>query len=428
LILLLAVPASVFSQSVKLDSVNDAIQYAFDHNPDLQIYQQNQVKASKDYNAVKNYWMPTLSASFSGVDNIDLPVTKVPGEMFGQPGNTIEAEFGQKFNYNAGLNISKNILDFQSRFVAKAAKVNVEIASAKQDAYQQNLAEQVALYYYMALVTTRALQVNEKDYENSRNIQSIVEQKYEQGIVDQYAVNLVKMNRNTIFQNISSYKILLDQCHSQLRILFGVSAETEIKLNNKLEPADVRIPAQNIGYDKNLEIFSLQMEQSEYLVKQQKAMWMPKLSVNYYLGAQQYRDNSGISFENKNWSNVKYVSLNISVPLFNGFNTKNKVNSAQIAYKISKSTLEQEINRSRIEDELILKEFIHSQTAAEAAEENYQLARENADFQRRKFEEGLVSLDAYLDVFDDYLKVETSYLNALSESFTHYSKIVSRNY
>jgi len=428
LILLLAVAASVFSQSVKLDSVNDAIQYAFDHNPDLAIYQQNQEKAGKDYNSVKNYWMPTVSGSFSGVDNIDLPVTKVPGEIFGQPGKTIEAEFGQKYNYSAGLTISKSILDFQARFAAKAAKVNVEIVGANQAVYQQKLAEQVALYYYLALITERALAVHDRDYKTARDILAIVEQKFEQGIVDQYTVNLATMNGNSILQNISSSKTVLDQCLSQLKILFGVSAETEIELNNQLESADVNIPLQNIGSDKNLEVYSLQLKQSEYLVKQQRSMWLPKLSLNYYLGTQQYRDTYGISFDNSDWSSVKYKSLNISFPLFNGLATKNKVNSARVAYEISRSTLEQEMSKSRIEDELALKEFHYSQTAAEAADKNYQLAWENAEFQRQKFEEGLVGLDVYLDTFDDYLKAEVSYLNSLSEVYTHYSKIVSRNY
>jgi outer membrane protein len=191
----------------------------------------------------------------------------------------------------------------------------------------------------------------------------------------------------------------------------------------------LRIPSkQIIGSDKTLEVYSLQLKQSEYRIKQQRAMWLPKISINYYIGAQQYRDDSGISFDNRDWSNVKYTSLNISIPLFNGFNTKNQVNSAQIAYKISKSTLEQETNKSRIEDELVLKEFFHSQTAAETADENYQLTRKNAEIQRQKFEQGVVSLDVYLDSFDDYLKAEVSYLNYLSESYTHYSKILSRNY
>ena len=428
LILLLAVAASVFSQPVKLDSVNDAIQYAFNHNPDLQIYQQNRKKADKDYNSLKNYRWPTLSASFSGVDNLDLPVTKVPGEIFGQPGKKIEAEFGQKYNYTTGLTISKSILDFQSKFAAKAAKVNVEIAEANQDVYKQKLAEQVALFYYSAIVTTRALNVHEKDYNTAMDVLKIVEQKFEQGIVDQYAVNLAKINRNTIFQNINSYKTMLEQCFSQLRILFGVSAGTDIKLKDQADPADMGILVKNIGSDKNLEVYSLQLKHSEYLVKQQKAMWLPKLSFNYYLGVQQYRDNQGISFENGDWSSVKYNSLSISIPIFTGFATKNKVNSAQIGYEISRKTMEKEIEQSRIDDALLLKELNYSQTATETSNENYQLAGENADLQRQKFEQGLVSLDTYLDSFDDYLKAEVSWLNYLLESYNHYSKILSRNY
>lgn len=90
--------------------------------------------------------------------------------------------------------------------------------------------------------------------------------------------------------------------------------------------------------------------------------------------------------------------------------------------------MEKEIEQSRIDDALLLKELNYSQTATETSNENYQLAGENADLQRQKFEQGLVSLDTYLDSFDDYLKAEVSWLNYLLESYNHYSKILSRNY
>jgi outer membrane protein len=428
-ILILAFNLNIFAQPLKLHSVTDAIEYALKNNPDLEIYMQNQSKAEYDYKSLKNFWLPSVSASFSGVDNTDLPVTKVPGEIFGQPGKTIEAEFGQRYNYTAGVTISKSILDFQSKFNAKIAEMNVKIAEANSSVYKQKLAEQAALYYYTAIISSKALKVNKADFKAAEDILDLVNQKFEEGIVDKHTVNLAKINRNSIDQNINSYKIILDQCRSNLKILFGLDSETEIIFNEKLDVYDREVPAiEFIGPDKSLEIYKLQLKQSDYKVSQQRANWYPKLSINTYIGAQQYRDDFGMSFDSNDWSKTSYLSLNISIPIFNKFATKNKVSSALMESDIAQKTLTNAMLKSKIEDELIIKEFNHSKDAVDAARDSYQISKENADLQFQKFELGVVGLDKYLDSYDDYLKAKLSYLNLLLDSYNYYSKFLSRNF
>jgi outer membrane protein TolC len=411
-----------------LDSVNDAIKHALDNNPNLEIYKQNQDKAEFDYDGVKNYWLPSISASFSGVNNTNLPVTQVPGEIFGRPGTIVEAEFGTQFNYNTGISISQSIFDFQSKFTAKVAEVNMEIAAANEDAYKQKLVEQVALYYYTAIITSKAVQVHEEDYVAANEIYMLIEQKFAQGIVDQHTVNLSKINRNNIRQNLNSFKIILEQCDAHLQTLFGSDAGSDIVFNEKLH-ADLRkIPAiENIGPDKSLELYKLQLKQASYQISQEKAKWYPKLSINGYWGAQLYQDNFDISLNTSIWAPVSYLSLNISVPIFNGFSTKSKVDAALVQYDISREALDLEITESQIADASLLKEFSYSKDAVEAAGDNYHISKENAALQLQKFEQGLVSLDKYLESFDDYLKAELTYLNLLSETYNYYAKILSRN-
>ena len=170
------------------------------------------------------------------------------------------------------------------------------------------------------------------------------------------------------------------------------------------------------------------MKQSDYKLSQQRANFLPTISINGYYGAQQYSDDFGLSFNSNDWSKISYVSLNLSIPIFTGFSTKNKGRSASIEYDIARITLEKEMLKSEIEDDLIIKEFNHSKNAANAANDNYQLTKENADLQFQKFEQGVVSLDNYLDSFDDYLKAEVTYLNLLSDLYNYYSKILSRNF
>jgi outer membrane protein len=163
-------------------------------------------------------------------------------------------------------------------------------------------------------------------------------------------------------------------------------------------------------------------------VSQQRANWLPKLTISSYFGAQQFRDDFGMSFDSNDWSKVSYVSLNISMPIFNKFSTKNKVNSAIIEYDIAQNTLTNAMIKSKIEDELIIKEYNHSIEAVGAARNNYQLSKENAGLQFQKFEQGVVGLDKYLDSFNDYLKAELAYLNLLLDSYNYYSRILSRNF
>jgi outer membrane protein TolC len=416
------------AQTVVLDSVNQAMAYALDNNPDLEIYQKNQNKARYDYKAVKEHWIPNITTNFSRVNNLDLPVTVVPGEVFGQPGQTVEAEFGQQYNYTAGLNISKNLLDFESKFTARVAEVNIELSEANEEAYLQKLAEQVALYYYTAMITTEAIEVHEENYIVAEQVLALVEQKFEQGIVDRYTVNLAKINKNNIYQNMNSYRIVLEQCRSNLRILLGLDSRAELVLSEKLGSHHHEFPAlAQMNPDKSLEIYKLQSKQLDFKVSQQKAKSYPKVSIGAYLGAQQYSSNAGISLNDDFWYRISYLSINISIPIFTGFSTKNQINSAVIEHEISRNTLAKELSESEIEDELIIKEYNHKREAVITARDNYQIAGENADLQYKKFEKGIVSLDKYLESFDDYLQAEVAYLNLLSDTYHYYAKILSRN-
>ena len=120
-----------------------------------------------------------------------------------------------------------------------------------------------------------------------------------------------------------------------LKILFGANAESEIVFQEQLESANYSLPEVDyLEADINLLFYKLQLEQSDYKISQQRSDWYPKLNLITYFGAQQYNDQFGVSFKNNSWSKVSYLSLNLSIPIFNGLYTKNRVNSAKIEYDI----------------------------------------------------------------------------------------------
>ena len=115
------------AQDVTISSIEEAIELALKRNFDFQNYTINQQKASLEYKQAKRHRLPTISGTFNGQRNIDLATTPLPGEIFGQPGEVVDAQFGQEYTYNAGINISKQFFDRNAHWQKKIASLNQDI-------------------------------------------------------------------------------------------------------------------------------------------------------------------------------------------------------------------------------------------------------------------------------------------------------------
>ncbi|MEQ9438008.1 MAG: TolC family protein, partial [Cyclobacteriaceae bacterium] len=358
---------------------------------------------------------------------LELPTTPLPGEIFGEPGQTINAQFGRNYNYNAGFNASLNILDWPSALQTRIAKGNVVLAQVEAKAFEQALKEQVALYYYTAIVTLEALALNQKDWEISDSLRMLIQQKFQQGVIDAAILNQAKINLNNVMQSQNSNQVLLAQTWEQLRILLGASATDSLWLSQTLshEISDYLIDP-NVAPNPNILVAETQLDQASLQVKWQSTAFLPKISLYGYVGKQQFRDDFGLSFKGQSWSNYSYLGLNLNVPLFTGFANRNRLITAKIDHQIAENQRQDEVRKAAIQDQLLISEYQHRIDILTSALENYQLFDQNRALAYQKLSKGLISMDAYLMTFDDYLQAENAYLKALSTLFSTYSSIVSR--
>ncbi|MEM9986816.1 MAG: TolC family protein, partial [Bacteroidota bacterium] len=113
-------------------------------------------------------------------------------------------------------------------------------------------------------------------------------------------------------------------------------------------------------------------------------------------------------------------------PIFSGGSTRNQVKTAQIDRDIAMAQLETETARSKAADELLMTEYQQSLLSTRAAQENFLLNEENSQLALQKYQQGVISLDAYFRAFDEYLKAENAYLNSLSVLYTYHATLISR--
>lgn len=421
-------PTTGFVQELTLNNIDEAIKLALEKNPDYQNFILNQEQAKLEYKQSKSYRLPSITGSVSGQRNIDLATTPLPAEIFGgEPGQTINAQFGQEYAYNAGLSISKQLFNRELILQSKLAELNTQRVDVEKAQYEQFLEQSVSLYYFTALVSKKAVDVSMQDVESAMKITELAKDRYEQGLIDLIAYNQSRINENVVRQNLSSNQQLLDECLVELKKLLGISYQEKLWLS---EDIDYELPTifreDQLEPDLSIKSASVQMDQADMNTKLSRSSLLPSLSLNSYFGRQQFRDDFGLAFGGDSWTNYSYLSVNLSIPIFAGFNNRREITKSKINSRIIQNQKEETEQVVKLEDQLLIKNYQSSLSDAALAKDNYLLYEANQRLTYEKYEEGLVSLDTYLRTFEDYVKAENAYLNSISKVYSLYSQIIPR--
>ena len=121
----------------------------------------------------------------------------------------------------------------------------------------------------------------------------------------------------------------------QLKVLMGITADVEIKINDNLTNYETtmfanQLKEENVNLNNNttMKQLDLNMKLLEKNVKSLKTNFMPTLSMSF---SYQYQSlyNPNINFFDYNWSNSSSLMFNISIPLYKASNFT-KVKSARI--------------------------------------------------------------------------------------------------
>jgi outer membrane protein len=415
------------ADTVTISSLRQVFDTAIKRNPTQTIYRLQIQQAQYNFKASKGFIYPNASAAFSGTDNLHLSVTPIPGILIGKPGTTYYAQFGKEYAYNTGVTIGQDLVDWQSIFQSEIAKGNVKLNELQQDSYVQSLKEQAARLYFSVLIGKSSLNLSRQDSVYADSVLALSKQRLQQGVTDAIAVNQADINYNNVLQGKAQSQQLYDQSIEQLKILLGENPVSELALSenidlNSLTGDDIL----KLGIDKNLDVYRQQVQIADIQRKSQRSVAYPKLSATAFFGAQEFRDNFGFSLDNNAFLGYRYIGLNLSLPIFSGFTNSNKYQSAVVQKQIAEAQYNSALQQSAINDRLLIKNYTNYAGEVRASGNSFRLYGSNLQLNKQKYQEGILSMDAYLRVFQDYLTAENTYLNNLSQLLSTRATILSR--
>ena len=178
------------------------------------------------------------------------------------------------------------------------------------------------------------------------------------------------------------------------------------------------IYAEALTFKPEVKAEQLRLDASEKTIKIEQAARYPQLTLNgglqtnYYKTSGMQQDNFGTQIKN-NFS--QYIGLNLNIPIFNRFSTRNRINSARIDRENQQLRLEN-VKKTLYKE---IQQVYYNAIAAQAKYESSEAARQSgADAFRlaqAKYENGKANITEFNEAKNRFLKSESDLVQARYE-------------
>ena len=373
--------APVIAQQRPL-SLEEAIDIAVANNREIDLSQFDTRKADAAVQQAFGNALPSISANASYTRNLKKQIFYFPGA----DGITRPIEIGSANAVTADLRVQQILFNAAVLTGMGTAESYAKISREQLRSTAGQTVLAVRRAYYSALLARDVLRLNEAVLKSAEQNYSIARQYFEQGLRAEFdairADVQVSNQRPAVVQAQDNYALAIES----LKLLLGFGPEEDMTLTESLvAPASLDTVGLNLaGAQQLLEENNPQLRTARLgsdvtkdLIDINKAEYLPTLAFigSYQLQAQ--ADNLGdLSFQP-----TALVGLNLSVNLFNGYQTTAKVEQATIDYEKSRTQVAQLDNALRLQLQSVLRKLNYarlriasSQQTIAQAERGYQIA------------------------------------------------------
>jgi len=368
--------------------------------------------------------LPQVTGSAGITDNLQLPTNLIPGEFLGQPAGTfVPLKFGTQYNSNVGVTLKQVIFDGQVFVGLQARQTSLDFYMKKQEVTEQMLRANIHKIYYQLLIAQSQVAKIDANISNQEALLHSSTEMFKNGFSEQLDVDKATVQ----LSNLQSEKIQTNyniaSGYLGLKILMGMPVKDSLALTDTLTYEMIRNASLEDEYKytdrRDFQLLQLNRRLNEYDISRYKKMYIPTASFTANYSSNQFSNDFNLGKRNS-WFPSSYVGLNISIPIFDGFQKDANIQQAKL--KLRQTDNNMDSLRNRIDNDV--KEAQLRFTAALATldfqKKNMDLSDKVYGQTRKKYEQGLGSNTEITTALSDQRTAQANYFNAL------YSAIVAK--
>lgn len=317
---------------------------------------------------------------------------------------------------------------------ARIGTISMKMADISRQQTEQEIAEQVKLLYFSALVSEHTLKLLKENLVTIRKLYEFSQKSVDVGVSEQVDADQILVQVSTMETSINASQRALEMVYNSLRLQMNVDFDTDIRLTETLEELlDVEsslgllYEAFNIenNYSYRLALANIDLaRQQKYL-----AGWAygPTLSAYYQYTAREYFSDEATM----NMTPPNMIGVTLSVPIFSSGQRFGALRSARLAYQQQLNTLEDTEMSLRIQHGQLRYNLSSAYESYQTQKKNVEVSQSVFDNISKKYEFGLASsLDVttsasnLISAQSGYVQAAYEYVNARIEL----EKLLNKNY
>jgi len=361
---------------------------------------------------------PTIGTNAGVNDFIKIPTSLLPAQIFGGAAGTyIPVQFGTKYNANYGINFQQLLFDGQVFVALKARASSLQWQKKNAALTEEAIKTNIYKIYYQLSASKTQLNILDANIERLSKLAHDAEVMYKNGFAEKLDVDKVSVQLN----NLQTEKIKANNSVAigfmGLKMLMGMPVNDSLALTEVIDEKSLEkdVLVENdfqYGVRKDFQYLSETKKLTEFNVKRYQLSYLPTISFSGSTSKNALRTKFDF-FEGGSWFNTTMVSLNINLPLFNGFARdarlkKTKIELQQIENQLGglKNNIDNEITQAKLN-------YMSSVATMQFQKKNMQLAEAVYQQTKKKFETGTGSNTEISAAQADLVTAQNNYMNAL---------------
>lgn len=423
-------------------SVKQAVDYALKNNMNVKnaledVLYQEQVNREVTSNAY-----PKINASLGTTYNPNVATQVIPnfispstyqvlvdegvkdgnGNPIQMPGDFgfIAAQFGTKYSAVGAISLTQILFDGQVFVGLMARDATMRFARKKVEVTEEMIKANIHKVYYQLVVSKTQVELLDANIERLEKLLRDTRIIYENGFAEKLDVD--KLNVQLTNLQTEKQKVLnsISNGYFGLKVLMGMPVRDELVLTDKLTDEQIKegiLENSIYKYEdrKEFQYAQIGKELNEYNIRRYKLSQIPTLLLNgqYAKNAQRNKWNF---FGKGDWFTISSVSLNVNIPIFNGFYTKSKIQQTKIQLRQTENQIEALKLTIDNEVETAKNNFRSAIATMDFQKKNMELAERVYQQTKKKYEVGTGSQTEINAAQVELKTAQTSYITALYDA------------
>jgi outer membrane protein len=319
-------------------TLEKALELAAKQNRDIQVADQDRLKADAQIAEARSGAFPQLNVSGVYTRNIKNAVMFVPPNSIINPTDkTMTIEFGSANAYAASATLNQPLFNWRVGVAMEIANTYSNYAQRAFEATQENVALQTKRAFYTVLLARELVRANREGLDVVRANLENVRMQHKNGTAAEFDLLRAEVQvANTEPLSIAAENSL-QLAKNNLKNVLALPLDQEIDVQGDLtyQPVQPELLDQRrreaIATNSGIAQLALQESLLEKNISVERAAHYPTLDLTgSYMW--QSQDNT-FMFKNYLWANSFNVGLKLSFPLFDGFRASARTEQATVDYQ-----------------------------------------------------------------------------------------------